>query len=970
MAQARRIGAPRGGSGLAPFGMPQKLRSSKLYALSGFNAANYYATQSGGGEAGVNTGFGNVTMFRVRSLVAATQYVRSRLATGPSRGWQHAIDSTYKLGSSYGNGTTFIDGARFQLVPSDVGKIFVLATLIDGAQQRTICNRLVMSTVAQTAYSPVAAATLLGTGFAAGSNPASGVDFLASLDFTGAPTDAQLLALLDAIRATGDVPINFAGATVTHRCSLKEQLAKAGGVVVDGQAAPAQIDDTITAASIDALAKVGTPVVKVIDPSIDGRVIKGVLGFSAAAALEAANGIRLSTSGGWVGVHFRLDRNPADAGVSRFLAGSTQDANAGWGFYTYSGVLYLFAYSSGGTFVNVCSYTFTAADYGQPHAVAARFNGTSWRIVWDGVVQGSESTSSFRVAATVPMRLGNQYPGVSPFDQGSVWGAAGHNTAIPTDTELSKWCTDTLANASTATIAGKTQARWDLTQDIAANGGELPAQVLDRVGTDHLTRVDIDTPKTGPNGVRGAGPYAATDAWQTAPGGGIQGANAGFHVVVDFVLNSLTASTAGEGIVACAVGTTGWKIHVVVISGSVYVRGVIQNVAFSNAVQVTTGMLNTRLRAVLNKTATVVQLSLNGVSAADAAAATYNQPSNAAMAVSEIGNPLASGYVEAVQGGNFALTSGEIATIHADRTAPPPVIAGKTLKRWRFEDDIASAATGKVPRTSAERIAGGDDLTRIGAGLQVAQRVDRLFSYETSPIVYGGRVFSIADYWSHATAMRGLATGFTFGLYWTLDSIIAASATRVLASCFRNTPNAGWLMYTSGTNNTLSVSMANAAGSAISAPAATLLAADVGKKLLTLMVWDGTRFRLYLRRVEQGTGTATTGFSPSNNPVCIGRDPRAGSELPVVDGCTIHGWFYAATAWTLPQVQAAHDIVLATDDIGALSGFTDTLVSLTQDAKGNGGAFPAQAQDRIGGNHFTKNGNPTLRGDYARALGW
>lgn len=303
----------------------------------------------------------------------------------------------------------------------------------------------------------------------------------------------------------------------------------------------------------------------------------------------------------------------------------------------------------------------------------------------------------------------------------------------------------------------------------------------------------------------------------------------------------------------------------------------------------------------------------------------------------------------------------------------PATIAGGTIthRNWVGDEVVTDGQTAPTIRDSIT-LAAVDALAPVGSPkVKAIDPVDRLWGYETTPILYGGKTFALSAYWSHPTAMRGVATGFTVGLYWTCESATATSKNRVYLSNM-DVPGTitGWLVYSSGTNSSINFSLANGAGSIVSAPAVAITPNDVGRQFLSVFVFDGTRVRQYIRRVESGSGTATTGFTPSANPVMVGRDPRAGSEQPATDACAIHGWFYDSSAWTLADVQAAHDAVLANDDIQVLAGKTALLVSLTRDARDNAGAFPAQALDRVGSAHFTRNGNPAQRVDYARTAGW
>jgi hypothetical protein len=173
-------------------------------------------------------------------------------------------------------------------IASDVGRIQIVVsriTAVPGVHE-LYCNGVWLS-VPQTAYVPASMSLYLGNNDSLG-YPASTVDSLGLLAFRGVPTRAQLEALVAAIRTRGDVPDAMDGAVITHRWSLRDELR--GTVVVDGQTAPAQLTDTVTRAPVDALARQGSPVVRVIDQSADGRRLLGAMGFSASSRLETSPG--------------------------------------------------------------------------------------------------------------------------------------------------------------------------------------------------------------------------------------------------------------------------------------------------------------------------------------------------------------------------------------------------------------------------------------------------------------------------------------------------------------------------------------------------------------------------------------------------------------------------------------------------------------------------------------------------------
>jgi hypothetical protein len=120
--------------------------------------------------------------------------------------------------------------------------------------------------------------------------------------------------------------------------------------------------------------------------------------------------------------------------------------------------------------------------------------------------------------------------------------------------------------------------------------------------------------------------------------------------------------------------------------------------------------------------------------------------------------------------------------------------------------------------------------------------------------------------------------------------------------------------------------------------------------------------RLYLRRVQQGTtGTAITGYAPSADPLMIGRDPRVATPYPA-DGITVYGMAGGHFVPTLAEIQAQYDACMALEDMVAIAGKTTWLYSAKRDAPSL-----APLTDRIGTDHMTKNGSPTLVPQYARA---
>jgi hypothetical protein len=973
-----------GSDALTRFGLDVHTDANAIRSVGPYSAADGFRTVGGGGIQGQNAGYHAVADIWLTKVPTASEYIMSAGTGSGGTGYLVYIDAAGNLQMLVGGvaGT-----ASRALVAGDLNKRLrvtvnktatVIQLFVNGVQAGAdvacasfTANAATQPFVVGQKYDGTAP---FGSGYVecvVGGNVAlsAGNVTTYNADLTQAPptiagvTLKRWLFETDIAAAGGALPSRS-----VERISGGDDLVRFGGFelavyAATAPAAPLQLTDRITAASADALARVGAPTVKLIDPTIDGRRTLAAQGFSDANGLTCtvANPGVIGASGGFTfSIRVRWDSVPTGNQVLAIAANAA--GTTAWYLRTVGAALTCTVNSASS------SYTVVTGDLGQWITVQVVFTSSVVRLFVRGVQVGTDQASTFPVAASSWMRLG-YYPSQG-FTSGAIAAASGGNS-VATLAELQQQVADTDAASRLAAIPGKTDHLWELSTDILASGVDaVPATVLDRVGTDHLTRVGIAV-QADANSIRGVGPYGVADGWQTGPSGGIQGSSAGHHVLCDVWLTKIPQ---GDTIVAClnAGGTNGWYINCV--TGALRLAVLTSGTTFSSSYTVTSGDLNKRLRltAVFTGNGGVARFYVNGVQAgADSATiASYIAPTPAPMnvAVFAAANSFTSGYVECVLGGNTIPSPANIATYNADLTQAPPTIAGVTLKRYVFESDIA-AASGALPARSVERISGGDDMVRIGSPLVLAQRTERLFSYETAPLNFGAKTFSASDSYSHATAYRGSGAGFVFGVYFTLDSQSVASASRILAGCINDASNGGFNIYTTGTNTILLFTMLNAAGSGITSPTVVLSSSDVGKKLLVLGVFDGSKVRIYIKRAESGSGTTAVGFSPSAAPFYIGRDQRAASPSPADAGLTVHGWLYGATVPTLAEIQAAHDAVLAADDIAAISFKTDSLVSLTKDARATG-ALPAATVDQISAISFTKNGAPALATSYARAAGW
>lgn len=576
-------------------------------------------------------------------------------------------------------------------------------------------------------------------------------------------------------------------------------------------------------------------------------------------------------------------------------------------------------------------------------------------------VSGSLTTTFKPVTSGIAMRIGrDRRSGLGT--QGTaidVYAIDGGN-AVVSDTELAAAYTQTARTGRLTSIPGKSQHSYPLGDDILAANESVPDQILDRIGTAHLVREGLKV-HADANSIRGIGPFNTGEMMSSSVG--ITGQNAGFNVIIDIWLTKLP--TAVEWIAGIPVGTGngGWFVELV----NNLVRGSIAGVGFTNTFALVSGDLNKRLRIIFNKTATTQQIFVNGVQGgADTAAASYTTPTKGMILGSYGGTEFfTSGRIEAIQGGNGSLTAGEITTINADLTTTIPVVVGKTDKRWLFEQDIASAS-GSLPTVIVERVSGSDDIIFTRVPLQVAQRTERVWGCDASPLMFGTTGFVTASsFYSAATATESTVS-FWRAVIFRVTSQAVSSATRMLFADASSTVGQGWSITLSGLNATLAATCGNLANGTTptnyTTPTTTIAASEVGKLFLAVMCYDSVtnKVNLYARRVLIGAGTTTNGvYTPSSQLTTIGC--RGTGDLPAEAGVEIYGTAGGNGALTLSEVQAFHDAVQAKETMALVPGKTD--FGWVFDIKGN-------AIKITGSSEMTKVGTPTVAPCYTRAWSW
>lgn len=947
---------------------PERFDTSQLYGLTNYALANRYATTAGGGEAGDVAGFGVVILGVVERLPTGAQAIANRQTTGEGYGIE-AENTSNTVFVQMRNGVGGVIGSRLTtgltLTASDVGKVIaVVASHTGGLVGCAAWDGSIARSTAIVGYTPATAlATIMGANGAFVT-----IAPFAMLSYRGTPTDAQIRAVLSAARARGDVPTKAAaeavmpGTTITHRWSLRDVLAATGVPVVSGQVAPATIPDSVTAASIDAMARTGSPTVTVIDPGIDGRKSYGALGFSTTSRLETAGGIRGGAVGGtWVAVLAEL---VSAANSESFAASITNPA--GWDLIKYNGTLLAGRRDAGGFYVSTNPYTFTTGDVGRPILVGFHHTGTQLRTMLDGVLLGSDAAASAMQPSATPMQVGVENNTSYAATTAKIYGVVGGDGFYPTPGEWAQLYADVKRTGRIQAIPGKTTHLYDLTQDIIANGGPsagIPATVQDRVGTDHLTRVGgLEVVTNGSaTGLRGF--VAATNILSTP---------AGFAGASAFWASALAAPQTLTGIRILFGksnhGTAGWSfgfngsyIVTYIADGGVNTAGPQFNMGAGS------GYLNTPTHIAMVLSAGTLTLYVNGVAAGTPLAVAAYSPGTTSMVIGANNggalHPATNVDIFGACGGHFAPTAGEIATAAAASLSTGVITAvpAKTSHRYDLKADIADAG-GAVPARSIERTSGVDPMIVVNTKLEVGSRIERLWSYETTPIMYGAQGWSAANYLARAGgagAFLATATPFWIAFAVIVPATPGASVELIFGGSTGSNPGFQVYFQVGAVQAALALSPSGAAG----ASAVAVSAADVGKVLLVGYQWTGSVLQTYARRAKVGSDVTAASFVPNpNGAFFLGRRYDTTSN-PLNAATSVLGLMGGSSTLTLAEWQSAYDALVANEAITAIPGKTDRLWRFAQ--SGALGSTP----DAMGNSDpITVVGSPTVTSMFARAF--
>ena len=942
-------------------------RGKKLWAVT-FAGTARLATQPGGGEPGLASGFGHVVLARLRAPHVGLAMLFGRFDTpsmtypppAGTKGWMILAGPG---ATGLGNRTAgLVDGAgAFQYgVPwgaglqiTDVGKLFVILTQYTGAQQRMIVEREFMPTVATTGLVVSPEATVLGND-AVGSEPSQFFDILEAATWGGTPSDANLIALVDAIRTQAKIPASPTGITLRHRWSATEAVG--GAVVSSGSPAPA-LPDLVTGLAIDTMAPVGgSPTLQEVDlVSKEGLVTYGYTGFSLLSHLTVANGITGSVAGG---MHAILVITPGGT----ILTGThmivhcvkTTAPFGGWYVSTDSGVLRFVVFTTTSAEFSV-TYTLSATDLHRPLWFAVQITSAGMvQLFVRGVKVGADVqlTGAFFPAVGFPTRIGIYHSG-NPLSADMVfWGlASGGEVSL---SELAQAYAAYEKTGIVQAVPGKAERLYQPTTDIAAAGGRFSAlaQVLDRIGTNHLARTGgpvIDT--ANGNGLRGLG----TDYTYVQRGSPIAARTAGLFVEVIVYARSGVSLSKICGTNEQA--NSGWTLHM--YEGNIQLKYA-RPTGAANTVTYPISMNAWHHLAFRVDESAYHRFFVDGVSK---------------------GN-LGSNYIVADPTGMFSIFAAEPLTINGVAVAFSPslptdaeiatsatyalankklqVIAGKTAHLWSPPDDYA---VDRNVISLFDRAGLYQNLPLTNPPLQVATRKERSWSYDTAPTAYGIRGLSDTAYYEFLyPILPGHAGGFWVTLSFSVDDPNAA-VNRVLASC------QNWDMRLTNNGAYAYFNIFDASSTFRASPVAAFAPKDVGKIQTITGVFDAPalKVRLYHRRAEVGAGLATGAGLIAPGNFYLGRSAVAGNASP---GVTIYGLAYGHGVPAPHLIAAHHDLAVANDGrLSTIQWMTARLYDPTLDAIAGGGTVGASILDRTWGHHLNRVGAPTTYARYSRTQG-
>ncbi len=502
-----------------------------------------------------------------------------------------------------------------------------------------------------------------------------------------------------------------------------------------------------------------------------------------------------------------------------------------------------------------------------------------------------------------------------------------------------------------------------------ADGAAAPASLPDAITNATIDRMDrqgaptvrVIDPSLYPRTSYGA--MGALSEYQSAQGVGIRGVGGIFTVGFDIAFAGGTSFNVGQ--CGDGAGNGGWSVY----GGATTITLRVRDGAATSITVNATPALNVRQRFAARSDGSTISLWANGALVASQSITGYTAPTGT-QRMTLLSQYLTNATpVYWLGGGDYAATDNElIAWTRAQGRVTASIRPGSDQHVYDLTQDVvAGGGPSAAPATVLDRV-GTDHLARLGTGMQVSQRTEQLFSYETTPVFRGADALTNAHYFesTHDDATLAGTSFFNAFLYFipygNTSSGVSAGATSLAL------PNTGWDLRFATNNATANWFFGDGTSFATSGNA--ILAQ--GKLNLLVCVWDqpALRQRLYANRAEVGTGTARSAYAPTGagTKINLGRSPR---DVASATGArTLLGYAQGTTLLGLLQVQALFDAVMASESMLPFTSVASTVVDLTADVVANGGAIPASLANRAGAGAFTRNGTPTLATYHARAFSW
>jgi hypothetical protein len=966
----------------------------KSYGAMGWQKPTYFETAAGGGVRGSVSGFFAQSRLRILGRAAGFPFA---CGNANALGWYTQHTGTALLVSA-SNGTLASTPTNYTLLDSDIGRTLILTLVYDqpaGLVRFYLDDVLFATQALSGSFAPYTAG--LPTRFGAYGLAASSGNGFATFQCAGGnviPTQADLHAQMLASESAGKL-VALTG--TDHLWDFDAAIQAAGGAAVSqivdsvsgatndranliagsmdvlpsietAPLCPTQLTDTITQASADAFARVGSPRVVAIDTSIDGRTTKGVVGLSDTAYLTTSSlgtgGIAGTVTPFWIAGEARIDAQ-AQGSSNQVLIGRRQESPAlGFQLYTASQNTDLRWLVAPGTNV---TFTIPASWVGQKKLVIAQWDGTQAHLYADGAEVGTPVTVSF-APFTGPMRFGRHAVDATagvPADRQSHFGGAGGNFAL-TLAEVQQMFADYASTGKVVPPAGKGQHLYDFTLDMAANNGELPTQFLDRIGTDHLTKIGPEYTLGTVRGQKllGSG-TTQISGLATLAGGGIGGAAAAITVsmlVAPLAVLSATLEMLASRFITGS--TQGWDIRragTVGQLGTIYAAfGAGSGNPNTAGYTVQAGDLNTLLHLALTYNGSTLSFYVNGNLIGSVAVTGTYVPPTIAMLVGARSDGFPSvatttAFV-AIGGGAYVASQAELAAQATASIAAGQLVAipGKTdQRRYNYTQD--ATALNPLPVRVVDQMGSGDDLFRIGAGLQLAQRTERAWSWETTPIMKASQAPTTSDR-RESAAMPEWAgkTSWFIGL---VARCRGTTTGRIMSVSLNSGSVALSFNAISGTQ--VQVNATDAGGVNRTSP--TIVTAADSKVRCMLGVLDGPSnlLRGYQNRAQSGSGSACTGFLALSSMAMSLHAFTAGGS-PNIDW-DILGFVVGYAVPTLAQFQSWEDACLAGEDAFALGDQSAHLYSVKRGLNGT------TLTDLLGSYDLAAVNSPIVTDIYARA---